>query len=141
MNPTGQPFGDPPAVAPRNELVSLAAILLMVAAGLALAYSLFSLVSAGTNSDGAWALAFVKDEALREKLQEAMEKSNSGGSRIVGMIWPLIMMAANAFIIFGSLKMKNFQSYNLALGAAVMSTIPCCFNGCCCITSMPRRWC
>jgi len=137
MNPTGQPFGAPPSVAPRNEQVSLAAILMMVAAGLALAYALLSLVSAGAGSDGAWALALVKDEALREKMREAMAKSGSGGSRIAGMIWPFIMIAGNALIIFGSLKMKSFQNYNLAMAAAVMSTIPCCFNGCCCITSMP----
>jgi hypothetical protein len=138
MNPSGQPFGaPPPSAAPRNEQVSLAAILLMVAAGLALAYSLVSLVSSGAGGDGSWALNLVKDEALREKMREAMAKSSGGGSRVAGMLWPLIMIAANAFIIFAGTKMKNFEAYNLSMAAAVLATIPCCFNGCCCITSMP----
>jgi hypothetical protein len=133
MNPTGQPFGAQPA--PRNEHVNLAAILMMVAAALALAYSLFSLVSSTASGDQGWLLALVKDEALREKMRDAM--ANKASSRMLGMVWGLLMVAVNSLIIFGGLKMKNFQSYNLAMAAAVLSTIPCCFNGCCCITSMP----
>lgn len=138
MNPSGQPFGaPPPSAAPRNEQVSLAAILLMVAAGLAVAYGLFSFVTAGAGGDGGWALALVKDEALREKMREAMAKNGAGGSRVAQMLWPMLIIAANGFILFAATKMKNFEAYNLSMAAAVIATIPCCFNGCCCITSMP----
>lgn len=135
MNPTGQPFGSVPQ-APRNEQLNLAAILIMIAAGLALAYSLMTLATSAAGSDGSFLLQFVQDEAAKQKLREAL-KSGGGGSKIPGILWAFVMMGVNAFIIFGGIKMKNAQSYPVAMAAAILSVIPCCFNGCCCISSMP----
>ena len=138
MNPSGQPFGAAPAAQPpRNDQLNLAAILLIVTAGLAIAYALLSLTASVAGGDGSWALAFIKDEALKQKMREAMAQGAASQSKVMNIGWPLLMMMANGFIIFGALKMKNAQGYPLALTAAILSTIPCCFNGCCCITSMP----
>lgn len=137
MNPSGQPFGTAPAAPPRNDQLNLAAILLMVSAGLAIAYGLLSIVSTVAGGDGSWVLAFVKDESLKQKLREAMAQGAASQSKAMNVAWPLLIMLANGFVIFAALKMKNAQGYALSMTAAILATIPCCFNGCCCITSMP----
>lgn len=124
-------------MAPRNEQLNLAAILIMVAAGLALAFSLFNLVTSAFGGDGSWVINFIPDEALKSKAREAMAKGSSSGSKIPGILWAFVMMGVNAFIVFGGLKMRSAQSYPVAMAAAILSVVPCCFNGCCCISSMP----
>lgn len=138
MNPYAQPFGAPaPAPQQHASNLNLAAILLMVTGGLAIAYGLMSIVMALVGSDGSWALNLVQDPALRDKMREAMAQQQGGASKAANMIWPLIIIGANAVVIFGALKMKGMQGYGLAMASAIISTIPCCFNGCCCVTSMP----
>ena len=140
MNPTGQPFqGAPYAAPPQNNQVNLPAILLMVSAGLAIAYALFSLVMAAVGGDGdtSWVMKLINDPALREQMEKQMAAQQTGGGKLVNYLWPLLILAANGLVIFGALKMRSLESYALAMVAAVVATIPCCFTGCCCITSMP----
>ena len=135
MNPSGQPFGTAPAQ-PQNDQLNLAAILLMVSAGLAICFALLSLVSTVAGGDGSWALAFIKDENLKRQLRDAIAQGQ-GSSSAVNALWPLLMLVANGFVLFAGTKMKNAQSYTLSLAAAIIATIPCCFTSCCCVTSMP----
>lgn len=136
MNPTAQPFGAPPAQ-PRNDQLNLAAILLMVSAALAIAFALFSLVTTVAGGDGSWLLRFAPDEATRRQLREAIQQGQGNQSKVASMIWPLVILAANAFILFAGTKMKNAQAYSLSMAGAILATIPCCFTSCCCVTSMP----
>lgn len=135
MNPMGQPFGEPPQT--RNPNVNIAAILMMVAAAMAILLALLMLLGNLMGSDGSTFLKFVQDESLREKLRQSMAQQQGGATKALGMMWPLVMLAGNAVILFGGFKMMNGQLYTLALIAAILSTIPCCFSYCCCVFSMP----
>jgi hypothetical protein len=54
-----------------------------------------------------------------------------------GRTWMnLPSLVLGALMLVGGLKMKNLQSYALALTAAIIALIPC-LNGCCCVFSMP----
>lgn len=136
MNPYAQPFGTT-GTPQQNSNLNLAGILLMVTGVLAIIYALFSLVMAFVGDDGSWALKFVNDPALQEKLRDAMAQQQTGGTKLLNAVWPLVMIGANFVVVFGGLKLKSAQAYGISMAAAIISTIPCCFNGCCCITSMP----
>lgn len=147
MNPTGQPFGmtPPPAgAATVRELVNLPAIFLLVSAGLGVAMALLSLLSSLSDSDGTrtagLVMDFLQDEGLKAKLREAMEQAQSeqsGASRLLGVGWSLVMLLANAVVAVGALKMRALQAWPLALTAALLSVVPCCFSSCCCVVAMP----
>lgn len=138
MNPMAQPFGAPPPAQPaRHEMLNVAAILLMVAAALAMAMGLFLLVMQLVGGDGTWALKYVQDEGLRAKMREQLTQSESMSTKAFGAFWALLIIAANAFIIFAGNKMRTGQNYAFSMAAAVLSTIPFCFTYCCCCLSMP----
>jgi hypothetical protein len=67
--------------------------------------------------------------------QQAMEmfetlQNLGGGTAIaVGVITALVGL----LIIFGGLKMKNLQSYGLAMTASVLALIPCVSPSACCL--------
>lgn len=47
----------------------------------------------------------------------------------------ILAMAGGGFIIFGALKMRNLESWGIALAASVVSIVPCTTP--CCCTGMP----
>jgi hypothetical protein len=55
-----------------------------------------------------------------------LETFASGG---LGVAVASVAILAHAFVIVGALKMRNLQSYGLAMAAAIVSMIPC---SCCC---------
>jgi len=57
-------------------------------------------------------------------------KSFAAASSKGGVFFPLIMLVANAFVLFGGLKMRNLESFGLAMAAAIIAVIPCCPCGC-----------
>lgn len=48
----------------------------------------------------------------------------------------LIGIVCGAFIAFGGLKLKNGESYNLAMAACVLAMLPFC-SGACCLLGLP----
>ncbi len=42
------------------------------------------------------------------------------------IVFGCILLALNGVILMGALKMRNLQSYSLAMTAAVLAAIPCC---------------
>lgn len=140
MNPTGQPFSPQPGADPTGgarDQLNMVAIVLMVVAAVASLFSLTSLVSSLVGGDGSWALNFVQDDELKEKLREAMEQQGSAATKAISVLQALIALAANGVVILGALKMRALQSYPLAMASAIISCIPCCFSSCCCIVGMP----
>lgn len=126
----------PPAGPDARAQLSTPAILLIVAAGLSIAYGLFSVVTTAlTSGSPDFMLKFINDAALRDQIREAMKQSDKNSALNYG--WPMIIVLANAFVVFGAVQMKSLRAYPLALSAAIISAIPCLFTGCCCITSMP----
>jgi hypothetical protein len=69
-------------------------------------------------------------------MAEALAQQQEG-SKLLPNLWSFAIFAANALVIYGALQMKNASNYTLAWLAAIIATVPCCFTGCCCITSMP----
>jgi hypothetical protein len=55
---------------------------------------------------------------------------------VIGMVVVVIWMLFSGIIIFGGVKMKNLQSYGLAMAAAVMAMLPCT-TGWCCLLGLP----
>lgn len=141
MNPTGQPFGMPPQGAPppgtdARQALSTPGILLIVASGLAIAFGLVSIVSTlATSGSSDWVLNFINDPALKEQMREAMQRSEK--NTLMNYGWPVVIIIANAFVIFGAIQTRALKSYPLALSAAIVAAIPCMFTSCCCVFSMP----
>jgi hypothetical protein len=53
----------------------------------------------------------------------------------VGIVFNIIGLCVGGLIIFGALKMKNLQSYGLAMTASVIAMIPCVSP--CCLIGLP----
>jgi hypothetical protein len=88
-----------------------------------------------TSGSPDWVLAFVKDEAMKEQMREALKQSDSNKALNYG--WPILMLLANGFAVFGAVMMRSLKAYPVALMAAIVSAIPCLFTSCCCVFSMP----
>jgi hypothetical protein len=53
----------------------------------------------------------------------------------IGIVFNIIAMAIGGLIVFGSMKMKNLQSYGLAMTAAIIAMVPCISP--CCLLGLP----
>lgn len=111
------PGGASPAQA--RESVSIPAILLMVMSALTFLYSVVSLVRP---VDSAQMEQIFNNPDLEQFRGVAEFMASTGGRLIVTL--PFLVL--NALVFFGALKMKNLQSYGLAMTAAIISIIPCC---------------
>lgn len=134
--PAGPPYGAP---APKSaqEQLNVPSILLMLAGVLGGAYFLMNIASSLTmNPDDVMkALDGMPDPNVRRMLEPFL-KMSTGPQRFA---WPIIGLGANAFIVVGGLMMRQLKNWPLALIAAVLATIPCCFTGCCCARCL-RAW-
>ncbi len=117
------PMGGAPQGDPRN-MVNGPAIGLMVLGGLSILIELlmlllrilgtgFSVLSASGGGDAAVGLF----------------------SGAIGIVFSIVAIALASFIIFSAMKMKNLQSYNLAMGGAIAAMLPCV--GPCCLLGLP----
>jgi hypothetical protein len=68
----------------------------------------------------------------------AMAGGNEGMGAMMngalGMVLDIIGFLLGFVIAFGGLKMKNMQSYGLAMTASILAMLPC---SCCCIIGLP----
>lgn len=136
MQPSWQHPGQalPPADATE---VATPAVLLMAAAGAVMAYALVSVTATVLMaSKPDWLVDLVSDPSLRDALKQALVGQEKGGL-FLQLLYPLWMLAGNAFIVWGALQMRGLRSYPLAMAAAVLSALPCVFNSCCCVASVP----
>jgi hypothetical protein len=113
----------PSNTAEARQQVNTPAILLMVVAGLSIAYGLFSLV---TSLTGGGIPAELLNDPKFQEFRPWMERSQSFGA-----IGPLFQIALNGVVLFGALKMKNLENFGLSMAAAIIACIPCC--SCCCL--------
>jgi predicted PurR-regulated permease PerM len=126
-----QAFGSAPSGPPQGnrasarEAVNIPSILLMAAAAISILYYLFTLVSSGGGSEAQIA-KLMNDPNFPPALKTFAASSNAS-SKFISVIGLLVQ----GVVVFGALKMRNLQSYNLAMAATIISIIPCC--GCCCI--------
>jgi hypothetical protein len=106
--------------------VSTPGLLLAIVGGLGIAGSLLSLllnilnVGMGSLANG--------DERIGALF--------SGGLGAVFAIFGVVLWAV---VTFGAIKMRNLQSYGLAMTAAILAMLPC---SCCCVIGLPIGiWC
>ena len=118
MNPNPA-FGEAPAGSNAKDALNVPSILLLVSGGLGVLLRLAGMVG-GSNP-------MMAKLASDPKFAQYAAMS-SGPANIIGN---LVGIALSGFVIFGALKMRNLQGHGLALGAAIVSIIPC--SGCCCI--------
>jgi hypothetical protein len=55
---------------------------------------------------------------------------------VLGMVFTVIWMLFSGIIIFGGVKMKNLQSYGLAMASTIIAMLPCT-TGWCCLLGLP----
>ncbi|MGE6761154.1 hypothetical protein ACQKGO_24265 [Corallococcus interemptor] len=129
----------PPSNPKAAQELAVPAILMMVLAGLWALYSLYGMVnSAGTAEQLAAidaALAQYPPE-LRDKMTGMLAMMRSSSFRVFSQLPSLIV---SAVVILGAWKMKNLQSYGLAMTAAILCVIPCC-GPCCGLGIIPGVW-
>lgn len=121
--------------------LSVPAILMMVMGGLWGLYALFGMLEqADTASQMAiidrWLAEYPSSPDLQEKVRGFVASSNTLGVRVLTQV-PILVL--NGLVVFGAWKMKNLQSYGLAMTAAILSCIPCC-GPCCCLGLIPGIW-
>lgn len=74
------------------------------------------------------------DENTRQMYEWVMS-----ASRPFGIISSLIGIGWNAFIVWGSIRMKKLEAHNISLIASILTVIPC-FSACCCISIPVGIW-
>ncbi len=79
---------------------------------------------------------FLVVSGAAEDLQGQNQFVANGTSVVmVRMVFCCILLALNGVILMGALKMRNLQSYSLAMTAAILAAVPCC--GLCYILDIP----
>jgi hypothetical protein len=133
------PPADPPAAAPApppptpvnpQEAVSLPGIFLLITGIIGVLNGLASFAGGGMGRSLA---RFAKDE----KMAEMLAKSGGGFS---GIISGVIVLAASGLVIFGAIKMRQLQSWGLAMAASIVALLPC-LGPCCCVGLPVGIWC
>lgn len=142
MNPTGQPsFGSAPGGmgggpldnTAAKEAVNVPSLILLIGA---VGGVLFNLMGMLGNLTGANQIpAEMRDKPEMQQfigLMDSMQKA--------GPILSLVGLGVCAFVIWGALKMRNLQSWSLALAACIVGIIPCCYSCCCIVTMVGGIW-
>jgi len=121
------PAGGPPPVnsATAAQKVKGPAIALMVIAAITFVMQILSIVAhiLGISFMGAGDMSQLEG-------MEGMEWMAPLMSGTFAIVSGLVVMAVAALVFFGAMKMKDLQSYGLAMTAAILAIVPC-FSFCC----------
>jgi hypothetical protein len=101
------------------EMVKLPATLLMVAGGIGIAMQLLAVV---INIAGIGMGAAAEGAGDQQPLMIAQG--------VGGIVGGIIGLAFSGVVIFGALKMKQLQSYPMALTSSILAMLPCISCGC-----------
>jgi hypothetical protein len=118
----------PPANA--KEAVNLPGIFLIITGGIGIIMGLMNLAGGGMSRG---LLARYADDP---RVAEMIARSNT----FSGVIGGIIVLATSALVIFGALKMRQLQSWGLAMAASIVALVPC-FGPCCCVGIPVGIWC
>jgi hypothetical protein len=118
-----------------RQKVSTPAILLMVTGALVIVYWLYVMVTVLTGK-AALQLSQLPPELANDPNLARYREFLEGAQGPAGALFCLFFIAAGGLIILGGLKMKNLQSYALAMTAAILAMIPCC-SCYCCLVGLP----
>lgn len=112
--------------------VTPAAICLMVAGGLNVLGSIYWVISGLNATVNSGQIA----RELKNNPQVANPDQFTGMMQTFGIgfvLWGVLGLLCAAVIVFAGIKMKNLQSYGLAMTGAALALIPC--TGPCCVVS------
>jgi hypothetical protein len=124
-------FGGGAAGGNAREQVSVPAILLMVLGGLTVAAALFGMVQYLMGSNTAQMEEVLNNPQIPEGMKSVLAASNK-----LGVVGSLLQLILGGVTFFGGLKMKNLESYGLAMAASIIVIIPL-FGSCCCCIGIP----
>ncbi|RKH59023.1 hypothetical protein [Corallococcus aberystwythensis] len=128
-----------PSRAKAAQDLTVPAILMMVLAGLWALYSLYGMVGSAGTAEQMTAIDTALEQyppELRDKLSGLVDMMRSPSFRIFSQLPSLVVCG---LVILGAWKMKNLQSYGLAMTAAILCCIPCC-GPCCGLSLIPGIW-
>jgi hypothetical protein len=110
-----------------RDAVSTPAILLMVVGAITALAAIVGVVQNLAGSNQAAMDQVLNNPEIPEGMKSALAATMKGG-----IFTSLFQLALGAVTFFGGLKMKNLESYGLAMAASIIALIPC-FGSCCCI--------
>lgn len=125
------PSAAAPAPSPVNaqEAVSLPGIFLLITGIVGVLVGFGNIFGAGASH----ALAqYAQDPKVAELLARSRGMSGALGG--------VIVLATSAVTIFGAIKMRQLQSFGLAMAASILALLPC-VGPCCCIGIPVGIWC
>lgn len=128
-----------PSRAKAAQDLTVPAILMMVLAGLWALYSLYGMLSSAGSAEQFAAIDRALEQYppdLREKISGLVAMMRSTSFRVFSQLPALVV---SAVVILGAWRMKNLQSYGLAMTAAIICVIPCC-GPCCGLSLIPGIW-
>jgi hypothetical protein len=114
-----------------REQVSVPAILLMVLGGLTVAAALLGVVQYLMGSNTAQMEQLLNNPQIPQGMKSFLAASNK-----LGIFGSLLQIILGGVTFFGGLKMKNLESYGLAMAASIIVIIPL-FGSCCCCIGIP----
>ena len=117
------PYASPPLAGAARTKVGTPAIAMMVVAGLFGIFQVFGLIM-NILGTGASVLGGSSDQMAMQFM-----------SGTFGIVMSIVSLVVTGLIIFGALKMKNLESYGLAMAAAILICVP--FLSPCCLFGLP----
>lgn len=130
-------YGSPVPTANAQQEVSTPAILLIVTGALGVLFALLGVVQSLTSSGvPPEVLDQMRNTPGMEQWADMLGRMTSGP---LSLLSNMASLALSGFVLFGGLKMKNLESWGLALAASILAVIPCC-NGCCCLGLPAGIW-
>lgn len=118
----------PASLVSASDQVKAPAIALIVVASLGIAYYLFNAVV--TLALGGAMFQHEMPSNVPPELRTLIQGMRGPLSGIVS----LAIVALNAFVLLGAVKMMRLQSYGLAMAACIIAMLPC---QCCCVLGLP----
>lgn len=120
----------PPAGPTREEMLAKVkgpALAMMIVAGLTFVLEIVGILA---NLLGISLMGMGQPDMSQFEGMEGMEWLAPLMSGAVAIVWGIVVLIAAAAIFYGAMKMKDLQSYGLAMTASILSLIPC-FSFCC----------
>jgi hypothetical protein len=71
-----------------------------------------------------------------EQLEQIRSMTGQGATGALSIFFMALHLVGTVLIGLGALRMKNLQSYGLAVTASILAMIPCT-SGCCCLVGLP----
>lgn len=113
----------PPAASNARDAVALPSVLVLLSGALGTLYGLSTLLFQGPIN--AWLMHRLAQDP---RFADALKTVPADGGR--SYFWPVFTLALSGLAIAGALKMRNLQSFGLAVAGTIASMI--LFPGCCC---------